>query len=108
MWVRKTLAQRRIYRCADVFGQTRHAWTGVQAFQAEVGGTAPSSCGGVGGGGGVGAGKVGGRGVAEVKTVPGRARPLVVVGGGLTRLEVEVDEADVEAEAKRVSRLTLL
>jgi len=61
-----------------------------------------------GGGGGVGAGKVGGRGVAEVKTVPGRARPLVVVGGGLTRLEVGVDEADVEAEAKRVSRLTLL
>ena len=48
------------------------------------------------------------RGVAEVKTVPGRARPLVVVGGGLTRLEVGVDEADVEAEAKRVSRLTLL
>ena len=34
--------------------------------------------------------------------------PLVVVGGGLTRLEVGVDEVDAEAEARRVSRVTLL
>jgi len=32
----------------------------------------------------------------------------MVVGGGLTRLEVGVDEGDAEAEAKRVSRVTLL
>jgi len=33
---------------------------------------------------------------------------LVAVGGGLTRLEVGVDNADAEAEAKRASRVTLL
>jgi hypothetical protein len=40
-----------------------------------------------------------------------RARPLLaVVDGGVTRLDEGVDEAEaeVEAEAKRVSRVTLL
>ena len=46
MWARKTRAQRRIYRLADVLGQTRDAWTGLQT---EVEGTALSSRDGVGG-----------------------------------------------------------
>jgi hypothetical protein len=47
--------------------------------------------------------------VAEAKIVSRRARPLLTVAGGVfTRLEVGVDEADAEAEAKRVSMVTLL
>jgi len=48
-------------------------------------------------------------GVAEAKIVSRRARPLlVVVGGGATALGVELDDAEAEAEAKRVSSVTLL
>jgi len=49
--------------------------------------------------GGVGARKPGGGGVALAKTASRRARPLVVIGGGLTRLEGGVDGADAEADA---------
>jgi hypothetical protein len=47
--------------------------------------------------------------VAEAKIVSRSARPLlrVAVDGGAT-LEVGVDEAEVDAEAKSVSRVTLL
>ena len=46
--------------------------------------------------------------MAEAKILSRRVRPLVVaVGGWFTRLEVGVDEADAEAEAKRVSMVTL-
>src|SRR5260221_2068061 len=80
------------------------AWTEVQI---EVEGIAPSSRDGAGVG--VGTGKPAGRGVVDAKIASRGARPLlVVVGGVFTRLEVGVDEADVEAEAKWVSRLTLL
>ena len=59
--------------------------------------------------GGVGAEMVPGGGVAETKIVSRRARPLlVVVGGGATALGAELDDAEVEAEAKRVSSVTLL
>lgn len=44
MLIRKTRAQRRIYRYADVLGRTLDAWTGAQT---EVEGTAPSSRDGV-------------------------------------------------------------
>ena len=47
--------------------------------------------------------------MAEAKIESRRVRPLlVVVDGGVTRLDEGVDEADAEAEAKRVSRVTLL
>jgi len=48
--------------------------------------------------------------VAEAKIVSRSARPLlaVAVDGGATTLEVGVDEAEVDAEAKSVSRVTLL
>ena len=48
--------------------------------------------------------------MAEAKIVSRRARPLlpVAVDGGAITLEVGVDEVEVDAEAKSVSRVTLL
>ena len=85
-----------------MLGRTRDAWTGLQT---EVEGTVSEFTSHVMESGGVGARKPGG--VAEAKIVSRRARPLVVIGGGSTRLEVRVDGADAEADAKRVSRVTL-
>ena len=45
--------------------------------------------------------------MAEAKIVSRRARPLVAVSGWFPGLEVGVDEADVVAEANRVSIVTL-
>lgn len=56
-------------------------------------------------GGGGGAWRPGS--VTEAKIVSRRARPLVVISGRPTRLEVRVDGADAEADIKRVSRVTL-
>ena len=48
--------------------------------------------------------------MAKAKIVSRNARPLLVVAadGGATTLEVGVDEAELDAEAKMVSRVTLL
>jgi len=46
--------------------------------------------------------------VAEAKIVPRRARPLVVIGDGLTRLEVGMDRADGGAGVNRVPMVTFL
>ena len=46
--------------------------------------------------------------MAEAKIVPRRAPLVVVVGSSFTRLLVGVDGVEAEAEAKRVSRVTLL
>ena len=90
-----------IYRWADVAGQTRDVRTGVQT---EVGGTAPSSRDGVG--------EVSAQGskwrCGGSRDSIEEGTPLVVVCDGLTRLEVGADEVDAEAEARRVSRATLL
>lgn len=46
--------------------------------------------------------------MAEAKIVSRRALPLVVVVvGSFTRVAEEVDEAEAEAEAKRVAMVTL-
>ena len=46
--------------------------------------------------------------MAEAKIVSRRARPLLVVVRGVTALEVEVDAAQAEAEAKRVSSVFIV
>ena len=68
-------------------------------MQMVVEGTAPNSH--VRGLGGVGAGK--GRGVAAAKMASRKVKPVLVVDGEVTRLEVRVrvEEAKAEAEAKK-------
>ncbi len=67
-------------------------------MQMVVEGTAPNSH--VRGLGGVGAGK--GRGVAAAKMASRKVKPVLVVNGEVTRLEVRVRvEAEAEAEAKK-------
>jgi hypothetical protein len=100
MWIRRTQAQERIHRYVNVLGRMRDAWTGVRT---EVEGTAPSSRDGVRGGGD---GKLGGRDVTKARMVSG-----AIVHGRQWAYKVgsKGDEAETEADAKRVStRVTLL
>jgi hypothetical protein len=73
-------------------------------MQMVVEGTAPNSH--VRGLGGVGAGK--GRGVAAAKMASRKVKPVLVVDGEVTRLEVRVrvEEAKQRQRRKRVSRVT--
>lgn len=50
-----------------------------------------------------------GSNVADAKTVPRRASPLLaVVYGPITRSKVCIDRADAEAATKRISRITFV